>query len=145
MNKQHSAGSNIETRCTRCREVLNHTIVAMIGEKIARVECNTCHGTHNYRPVKPVIEPAAAKTVLKRTPVPRKAKVDPLEVARAEWEELQPGMNPEKALLYDMNKPYRVKNLLLHSLFGLGVVKLVLQPNKIDVLFQEGMKRLRCG
>jgi len=66
-------------------------------------------------------------------------------VARAEWEELQPDMNPEKALPYDMNKPYRVKNLLLHSLFGLGVVKLVLQPNKIDVLFQEGIKRLRCG
>ena len=145
MNRQPSAGSNVETRCTRCKEVLTHTIVAMIGEKIARVECNTCHGTHNYRPVKPVKEPAAAKTVVWKTPVPRKAKVDPLEVARAEWEELQPNMNPEKSLPYDMNKPYRVRNLLLHATFGLGVVKLVLQPNKIDVLFQEGIKRLRCG
>ena len=145
MNKQSSAGSNIETRCTRCREVLNHTIVAMIEEKIARVECNTCHGTHNYRPEKPVKVPAPAKTLLKKTPVPRKAKVDPLMIERAEWEELQPDMNPEKATPYDMNKPYRVRNLLLHSVFGLGVVKLVLQPNKIDVLFQEGIKRLRCG
>jgi len=116
----------------------------MIGEKIARVECNTCHGTHNYRPEKPVREPAAAKTVLKKTPVPRKAKIDPLEVERAEWEELQPNMDPEKALPYDMNSTYRVKNLLLHSVFGLGVVRLV-QRNKIDVLFQEGVKRLRCG
>jgi hypothetical protein len=145
VNKQHSAGSNIETRCTRCREVLNHTIVAMIEEKIVRVECNTCHGTHNYRPVKPVKEPAAAKTGLKKTPTPRKAKVDPLAVECAEWEELHPNMNPEKAIPYDMNKPYRVKNLLLHPFFGLGVVQLVLQPNKIDVLFQEGKKRLRCG
>jgi len=144
VNKPPSAGSNIETRCTRCREVRNHTIVAMIGEKIARVECNTCHGTHNYRPEKPVREPAAAKTVLKKTPVPRKAKIDPLEVERAEWEELQPNMDPEKALPYDMNSTYRVKNLLLHSVFGLGVVRLV-QRNKIDVLFQEGVKRLRCG
>lgn len=145
MNKQPSAGSNIETRCTRCREVLNHTIIAMIGEKIVRVECNTCHGTHNYRPAKPVKEPVVAKTILKKTPVPRKVKVDPLVVERAEWEELQPDMNPEKALPYDMNKPYRVRNLLLHPVFGLGIVQLVLQPNKIDVLFQEGIKRLRCG
>jgi len=145
VNRQPSAGSNIETKCTRCREVLNHTIVAMIEGKIARVECNTCHGTHNYRPEKPIKEPVAAKAGLKKTPTPRKAKVDPLEVERAEWEELQPNMNPEKAIPYDMHKPYRVRNLLLHSVFGLGIVKLVLQPNKIDVLFQEGVKRLRCG
>ncbi|NVO00058.1 MAG: hypothetical protein HXX17_12085 [Geobacteraceae bacterium] len=145
MTRQPSAGSIIEARCTRCREILNHTIVAMIGEKIARVECNTCKGTHNYRPVKPVKEPSAAKTVIRKTPAPRKVKVDPLEVARAEWEELQPNMNPDKAIPYDLNRAYRAKNLLLHPVFGLGVVQLVLQPNKIDVLFQEGVKRLRCG
>lgn len=117
----------------------------MIGEKIARVECNTCHGTHNYHPEKPVKEPAAAKEVATKTRAPRKAKVDPLQVARAEWEALQPEMNPEKALPYDMNRPYRLKNLLLHPVFGLGVVQRVLPPNKIDVLFQEGVKRLRCG
>lgn len=144
MNRQHSAGSNIETRCTRCREVLNHTIVAMIGEKIVRVECNTCHGTHNYRPEKPVKEPVAAKTALQKTAAPRKAKVDPLMAERAEWEALQPDMDPEKAIPYDMNSTYRLKNLLLHSVFGLGIVRLV-QSNKIDVLFQEGVKRLRCG
>src|SRR5512133_477281 len=145
MNKQASAGSNIETRCTRCREVLNHTIVAMVGEKIVRVECNTCHGTHNYHPVKPVKETAGASATTKKAATPRKAKIDPLAAARAEWEELQPNMNPEKAIPYDMNRAYRVKNLLLHPFFGLGIVQLVLQPNKIDVLFQDGKKRLRCG
>lgn len=145
MNKQPSAGSNIETRCTKCREILNHTIVAMIEDKIVRVECNTCHSAHNYRPEKPVKVPAAAKTVIKKTPAPRKVKVDPIEAARAEWEVLQPNMNPDKAIPYDINKPYRLRNLLLHPVFGLGVVQLVLQPNKMDVLFQEGVKRLRCG
>ena len=145
MNKQPSAGSNIETRCTKCREILNHTIVAMIEDKIVRVECNTCHSAHNYRPEKPVKVPAVAKTVIKKTPVPRKVKVDPIEAARAEWEGLQPNMNPDKAIPYDINKPYRLRNLLLHPIFGLGVVQLVVQPNKMDVLFQEGVKRLRCG
>ena len=40
--KKLSAGDNIEARCTRCRTVLNHTIVAMVGEKVVWVECNTC-------------------------------------------------------------------------------------------------------
>jgi hypothetical protein len=142
---QVSAGSNIETRCTRCREVLNHTIVAMVGEQIVRVECNTCHGTHNYHPVKTPKEPAIARSVQKKPVTPRKAKIDPVVAERAEWAELQPNMNPEKAIPYDMNRAYRVKNLLLHPFFGLGIVQLVMPPNKIDVLFKEGKKRLRCG
>ncbi len=145
MNKPASAGSNIETRCTRCREILNHTIVAMVGEKIVRVECNTCHGTHNYHPVKPVKEPVTANTTEKKPVKPRKSKIDPVAAERAEWAELHPKMNPEKAIPYDMNRAYRVKNLLLHSFFGLGIVQLVLPSNKIEVLFQDGKKRLRSG
>ena len=62
MSKPLSAGSTIETQCTRCRTLTNHTIVAMVGEKIVRVECNTCHSMHNYHPVKAAKEPAAART-----------------------------------------------------------------------------------
>jgi hypothetical protein len=54
-------------------------------------------------------------------------------------------MNPVQALPYDMNGTYRVKNLLQHPVFGLGVVQLLLPPNKMDVLFRDGKKRLRCG
>ena len=43
-----SAGDIIEARCTKCREVLNHRIVAMVEGKVVRVECNTCNGVHNY-------------------------------------------------------------------------------------------------
>ena len=146
MRRPLSAGSIIETRCTRCRALMNHTIVAMVGEKVVRVECNTCHSMHNYHPVKAAKEPAAARTTLKKTATPRTrtAKADPVAAAAAEWEALQPGWDPEKAIPYDMERKYRVNNLLLHPLFGLGIVQLVL-PNKIDVLFKGGKKRLRCG
>lgn len=145
MNKPLSAGSIVETRCTRCRAVLNHTIVAMVGEKIVRVECNTCHGTHAYHPVKPVKETKAAGVGPKKATTPRATKADPQAAARAEWEALQPGMDPAQAIPYDMNRTYRVKTLLFHPNFGLGVVQLVIPPQKIDVLFQTGVKRLRCG
>lgn len=144
MNIKLSAGSIVETRCTRCRTVMNHTIVAMVGEKIVRVECNTCHGIHNYHPIKPAKEPAAPKSTQKKAPAPRKPKADPAEAAAAEWAELLTALDPDLAISYEMKGKYRVNSLLRHPLFGLGVVQLVL-PNKIDVLFQAGKKRLLAG
>lgn len=145
MNKPLSAGSFIETKCTRCGAVLNHTIVAMVGTKIVRVECDTCHGTHAYHPPKAVKEPAAAKTAKTKVAASRKARVDPEAAAREEWAALQPDMDPERAIPYDMNRTYRVNALMLHSHFGLGIVKTVLPPNKITVLFKDSVKLLRCG
>ena len=145
MKRLPSAGTVIEAKCTRCRTVMNHTIVAMVGDKIARVECNACHGTHNYRPLKPPKEPAAAKAAPKKAPVPRKAKVDPETAAREEWAALQPDMDPDKAIPYDMERKYRMNALLLHPMFGLGIVKAVLPPNKVSVLFSVAKKLLRCG
>ena len=145
MNRPLSAGSIVETKCTRCRTVMNHTIVAMVGEKIVRVECNTCHGTHAYHPVKVPKEPVAAKAGQKKVAVPRKTRVDPDAADREEWVEQQSGMDPERAIPYDMCRAYRVNNLLRHPTFGLGIVKAVLPPNKITVLFEDGKKLLRCG
>lgn len=145
MNRLPSAGSIIEAKCTRCRAVMNHTVVAMVGEKIARVECNACHGIHNYHPLKAVKEPAVAKTARKTVAAPRKAKADPETAAREEWSALQSGMDPEKAIPYEMNRKYRINNLVLHPQFGLGIVKDVLPPNKVAVLFSDAKKLLRCG
>jgi hypothetical protein len=117
----------------------------MVGEKIVRVECSTCHGVHAYHPVKVPKAPAASKDGRTKVAAPRKPKTDPEAAARAEWEELRPAMDTAQAIPYDMNRPFRLKNLLSHPNFGLGIVQLVIAPNKIDVLFQDGKKRLRCG
>jgi hypothetical protein len=58
---------------------------------------------------------------------------------------LEPVLVSAQAIPYDMNRPFRLKNVLSHPNFGLGIVQLVIPPNKIDVLFQDGKKRLRCG
>ncbi|KAA0893484.1 hypothetical protein [Oryzomonas rubra] len=143
--KKLAAGDCIEARCTRCRAVLNHTIVAMVGEKIIRVECNTCRGMHNYRGEKTTKEPAARTTRTAAAAAPRKARKDPGAAEREEWESLSPAMEPGRALPYDMNGKFRVNSLVAHPVFGLGVVKVVVTPNKMQVLFQDGKKLLRCG
>ena len=144
-----SAGDIIESRCTKCREVLNHRIVAMVEEKVVRVECNTCLGVHNYYPPPPVKEAKVPKTAAasksrSASATPRVSKKDPTEVEREEWASLHPTFDYEKALAYDMNSRYLVKRLILHPVFGAGVVKTVIVPNKMQVLFKDGIKLLRC-
>ena len=36
-------GGEVDCFCTRCKMVLAHTILAMVGDRPARVKCNTCH------------------------------------------------------------------------------------------------------
>jgi hypothetical protein len=137
-----SAGDIIEARCTKCREVLNHRIVAMVEEKVVRVECNTCKGTHNYYPPPSVKSPR--KVVVKAPAVPRVSKKDPAEAEREEWQSLQLTIQNETAFAYDMNGRYRVRHLIQHPVFGVGIVKSVIVPNKMQVLFKDGTKLLRC-
>jgi hypothetical protein len=139
-----SAGDNIEATCTRCRKILNHTIVAMVGEKVVKVECNTCRGVHNYRePVasKPVSSGAAVR---KKEPAVRQVKKDAGAADREEWETLSQAMDRGRAIAYDIDGKFKVNDLVDHAVFGLGMVKAVITPNKMEVLFQQGKKLLRC-
>ena len=145
MRRVKGVGDVIETNCTKCKSIMNHTIVAMIGELIVKVECNSCHSSHKYHPPKEAKAPAAPRATRTVTGVPRRAKKDPVAEAAAEWDELQSSFDPERAIPYNMTAVYRVKNLVSHPTFGLGVVRQVLPPNKIEVLFKEGRKLLRCG
>ena len=47
--KQLSAGDYIASRCSKCKDTTNHTIVAMVEGKVVRVQCNICNSVHNHR------------------------------------------------------------------------------------------------
>ncbi len=141
-----SAGDIIEARCTKCRAVLNHRIVAMVGGKVVRVECNTCGGVHNYYPPgegKKITSESAKAPAKERTTA--KSRVTAGTKDRENWERLIPAMHSGSAVPYDMNGKYKVNDIIEHPVFGLGVVKTVVKPNKMEVLFREGMKLLRCA
>ena len=142
--KKLSAGDNIEAHCTRCRTILNHTIVAMVGERVVRVECNTGRGMHNYIGVKTASAPTPRTSSRKSAPVSGKAKKEPGRAEREEWDSLRAAMEEKPVRAYDMNGKYRANDLVEHDVFGLGIVQLVVGPNKMNVLFQSGKKLLRC-
>jgi hypothetical protein len=143
-NTRLSAGDIIEASCTRCRAILNHTIVAMVADRVVRVECNTCHGIHNYRGPVEKKEKTPAQSVQKKQAASRQSKKDPGVSEREEWEALNPTFDCNQAIPYDMNRKYRTNDLINHSTFGIGIVKNVIPPKKMEVLFQLGIKLLRC-
>ena len=43
-------GDYIDAYCSRCKRVMDHSIVAMEGSEVSRVSCRTCDYEHAYRP-----------------------------------------------------------------------------------------------
>lgn len=146
-DRKLSAGDTIDSHCTKCRAVYNHTIVAMVGERVVRVQCNTCGGIHNFRAAeepKPVRVTASGAATRKTEPSQRKPKADPGALDREEWESLAPSFAAQQAVPYDMNGQFRANDLVKHPTFGVGIVKVIAGPQKMEVLFQTGKKLLRC-
>lgn len=142
MGKKLSTGDITEARCTRCQAITNHTIVAMVEEKIVRVQCNTCSGVHNYRNPTPVKKAAVKKSTTAKTSTPRVSRKDPLAGERQEWAEQIVKMQPDLAVTYTMDGKYKVNSLVQHTTFGLGIVQRQ-SPGKVEMLFADGKKMLK--
>jgi hypothetical protein len=126
-----SSGDSIKARCTKCRKNTDHVIVTMVEGAPVMVQCNTCNRQHKYRP------PTSSKASPRRT-------IDPKDVERKEWKALRPGMNGNMATDYSMTASYRVRDLINHPVFGLGLVQRIVGPRKVAVLFEDGEKTMRC-
>ncbi len=145
-NKILSSGDTVEARCTRCKTVLNHTIVALVDGRIARVVCNTCRGEHNYHPPaaarKSAVAPGTAGVA--KVAKPRALKKDPEAADRQEWIELCADIDAERGIAYSMTGKFRMNAFVRHLAFGLGIVRRV-DIGKVEVLFQDGKKLLKTG
>ncbi len=141
-NIESKAGDHIDARCTRCRAVTNHTIIAMVAKRPARVRCNTCAGDHNYR------SPSPAKTAPAKVPSAkpgRRTTADrQREAQQQEWRDAAEKADSAVTVAYRMDRSYRVGDLVDHTIFGVGVVQQVIKPNKMEILFAVGVKSLRC-
>lgn len=142
--KELTAGSDVESRCLKCKQLTNHIIVAMVGEKVVKVQCNVCGGRHNYRPAEPVGTDGAPKAAKKS----RAKAVGGVSAKQtktlAHFEEMMAGRDPALAKPYAVTATFQQGDLIDHAFFGLGLVIATTQPNKIEVLFREGTKILIC-
>jgi hypothetical protein len=131
-NTTLSVGEAIEARCTKCRQNNEHVIVTLDEEGPVKVQCNICSRQHKYR------SPSVAKkTVVRSATKPKAADCK-------EWELMRPSMNIAKAKDYSMTDAYKVNALISHPIFGFGLVQRMVGTQKMTILFEDGMKTMRC-
>jgi len=124
-------GGEIDAFCTKCRMTLAHTILAMVGSKAVRVQCNTCSGQHSYR-----TEGRNRERGTARAPTPRKEVIS--------FEQRLSERGTGAAQPYTPRETFAVDALINHPTFGLGFV-LTVRDEKIDVAFKGMQKTLVHG
>jgi hypothetical protein len=129
MNRNEPGGT-VDSWCGKCKLVLAHTIEAMIGNKPARVHCNTCQSQHVYKAAEP------AKRGPRAQAGPRPSRYKTLVAA---------GTNTGAAKAYSPKDTYQEGDVLQHPTFGVGVTTAVKDVSKIEVLFESGAKVLVHG
>ena len=141
-----TAGDEIDSQCSKCKGLTNHTIIALVEDKIAKVQCNVCGARHNYRPAKTAANAKTASVTRKDGNIvsartPKAAKKTKKETV---YEQLLAGRNLDEAIPYSMTATFRPNDLVDHPMFGLGVVTATIQPDKIELTFKEGTKKFIC-
>lgn len=128
MTKKLSAGEYVSSHCTKCKLDLGHTIIVMDGEKVLRVKCKTCGSEHIHRD----------KTVKKAAKAGRVSSVKratPSKSVERRWDEAMSKARGEE-IPYNMKAAFRVGDIVLHDIFGKGVV-LELNPKKMTIIFKD--------
>ena len=131
----NSVGKETICYCGSCKLDLAHLIVAMVGDRIVKVECKTCRKSHQYRPPKGATDPTQAKA---RSPRVR-AQIRSIE---EEWQERLQQVKTKPSKPYSIKTSLQVGDVVAHPTFGEGVVEKLIHPNKFEAIFRSDIKTL---
>jgi hypothetical protein len=131
MTVNYRVGGDIDAMCTKCKMLLGHTILAMVGPIPKRVRCNTCQGEHNYH------SPSSK-------PVRRAASTGREKPSITSWEAQLAGKDLSRARKYAPRDRFEKDEVIDHPTFGIGIV-LELRGDKLEVAFKAYKKTLVHG
>lgn len=158
MSKPLRAGGEVDSWCTKCKMLLNHRVIAMIGGTPVRVECSTCGSHHNYRaraPGEKAEKPATgsrASSSSSSSSSPRSTRVSSATKAQQaaldrerSWEKAIAGKAVSDFRNYRVDETFSEGDLIRHKKFGDGVVTRILDPKKVEILFKDEPRTLAQG
>ena len=137
-----SVGENIDAYCLKCKLLLAHLILFKVDGVVSRVKCKTCGAEHKYRGTLP----GAKKPAAVRTPgVVRAKKTAAAKVAvndaPLQWDLKSRNMAPGTPMRnYSIKETYKIKEVINHSVFGVGFVEKVVTDKSMSVLFNDSVK-----
>ena len=141
MSKSPAVGTETLAYCTSCKMDLNNMIVAMKGDRIAKVQCQTCKKEHTYKAPKGITEPTAKPPKAARKSKKKEAEDqgNPIEL---EWEKLMTAHKETPLKPYTMKGQFALGDKIGHPTFGDGIVGKLIYPNKLEVIFRTDVKVL---
>ncbi|MFZ9595099.1 MAG: hypothetical protein ACO3A2_03385 [Bdellovibrionia bacterium] len=137
MARPASVATETLAYCTSCKMDLNHVIVAMKGDRIAKVQCLTCKKDHVYRAPKGATEPKVKTVKTKKSDTE-----DTNHSLSVEWEKLMAAHKDLPLKPYSTRGQFVLGDKLKHPTFGEGIVGKLIYPNKIEVIFKTDVKVL---
>lgn len=126
--------------CTSCKMDLNHIIVAMKGDRVAKAQCLTCKKEHAFKAPKGATEPKKKRGKAAKDDGPAESNL-----IEAEWEKLMATHKDAPSKNYNTKGQFALGDKINHTTFGAGIVGKIIYPNKIEVIFRTDVKVLIHG
>lgn len=136
---------------------MRHAVVALVNGEVVKVQCMVCNSTHKYKPtgrqakadspgtVRRTKTASGVSTTRVSPPRPKAASSSGKPArGRRDWEEQMAKRDVATAKPYNMSACFAEGDLVDHPKFGFGIVTKTTRPDKMDILFEEGPKVLRC-
>ena len=162
---QLKPGGEIDAWCTQCKADKVHRIIALVGPTPKKVECLSCKGHHMYRATQAQKDAAAAHKRASKSTLGEASRSSPRVLAtagvapvralrgasaarkreddlHAAWERAVTGKDFAAFKPYRIDKVFAKGDLIRHSKFGEGIVATILDTNKCEILFKDGMRTL---
>jgi len=142
-----SVGELIDAYCLRCKLTLSHVVLYESGGTINKVKCRTCGAEHKYRGPKPEIKSGAER--LKRTKAGQRTSGSPsAQSGRGnptlrEWTRKFESIRDEGDIkTYSLQESFQSGDVIRHPTFGVGFVERVISETRMDVLFEDTLRRM---
>ena len=154
--KKPKTGGEIDAYCTKCKLDLTHRIIAMVGDAMKKVDCQTCHSHHLYRRPKTERDAASARMAKRAedrkttsgggTKDQRAAHTSKVERDQtASWEKAIAGQPSGAFKAFRISLVLAQGELIRHPKFGDGVVARVIDRGKVEILFKDGPRTMAHG
>lgn len=132
-------GTPIESWCSRCDGLREHTIVAMVGGQPKQVICGSCQARHAYRtgPARSAATSARTVNAALRTPTGGDPEAEKRRTARAVLQKELAAATEVRP--FSKRERYRPGQILEHPEHGRGKIENVLRSSLL-VRFPSGLK-----
>jgi hypothetical protein len=136
-----AVGQDIEALCGRCGQVW-HVVMAMMGDRIAKVVCKRCGGHHRYRREGDSEEAGSGGSRERRSAPSRRFAKPAAPRTPAPMPTFDPAKPPR---VYAAKDSYDTGDRVTHPSFGTGVVTGAPGPGRVEVAFPSGSRVLACA